>query len=780
MADTGERESVESTKLLEAPKELDAPARIDDVFRSDVPRQRPWSTGVDVPLPEEAGFTPWEHWAWERIIRGQIADMSLYEPGENDPDKDVRPVLSARSAYANDRWSEEEKADYAKARELCQWRRALMDSKPEAVRKAIEDASEEERKKLSPEQAQVLEEFQEDADAVRAKVEEFDALEDAYWPAWQTLSEAFLRTVLFHDPWASAIDGSGIRIFHARVTETLNWSARTTFGQLVMHSCRFERELIWQRMSVRGLCSLQGSTLAGGFSGDGLMAPNGFFCRWGFVVHGDLGLNGARIGSTLDLDKATVNGVLRGDGLWIEGSLFCRRAKLGADVVLVAMNCGSSLQFVRSTIAGSMDISEARIGKRAALGEAVIEGRLTANNIGVEENLECQSLTSKGGVMLSGAKIGGQLNLNQAKLNGGLYATGISVQQSMFLAGGFEVRGRLDLIEAKIGGMILFGASTIGGELSAHSMRVDGMMFLRNSTMNGDVNFGGAKFHSDLQLRESRINGNVDLTGARIDGELHLEKDAEKPGPTWGPKATLILRNTKVGALAGSIGALERKITKKKTCAVPCDLSGFRYERLGGLGAEPGSTLASAPVGRLKRLLRTRAHREDKSFDSQPYVTLATALDGAGRPAKANRIRISANNHELFAHGTRLTRRISLALSWLFVGYGLRNWRAAALFLLTILAAASFGAYLTSAWRDPDDLARWFWFATDSAVPVVELDASHAQFLAKQLNSSPGEEPVGVVSVFNGLKVLGLISLTYLAAGLTGIAVGARESASRG
>lgn len=47
------------------------------------PRQRPWDTGVSVPLPEGVGFTDAERWAWAQIIRGDIADMR-FSTGQDD------------------------------------------------------------------------------------------------------------------------------------------------------------------------------------------------------------------------------------------------------------------------------------------------------------------------------------------------------------------------------------------------------------------------------------------------------------------------------------------------------------------------------------------------------------------------------------------------------------------------------------------------------------------------------------------------------------------------
>ena len=96
------------------------------MMTSDTPRQRPWDQDACAPLPPEAGFTAWETWVWERVIRGEVADLSRY-PGEPE-ERDVDPANAAN------------------------------------------------------------------------------------WPAHRVLSERFLRTILFHPPWATAPERPGVRI----------------------------------------------------------------------------------------------------------------------------------------------------------------------------------------------------------------------------------------------------------------------------------------------------------------------------------------------------------------------------------------------------------------------------------------------------------------------------------------------------------------------------------------------------------------------------------------
>jgi len=64
---------------------------------------------------------------------------------------------------------------------------------------------------------------------------------DSTWPdpkdassfeAQHILSELFLRTILFHEPWASAPERPRVRIANALIDDAVDWSARATKGAL--------------------------------------------------------------------------------------------------------------------------------------------------------------------------------------------------------------------------------------------------------------------------------------------------------------------------------------------------------------------------------------------------------------------------------------------------------------------------------------------------------------------------------------------------------------------
>ncbi len=540
----------------------------------------------------------------------------------------------------------------------------------------------------------------------------FDPADTDGWPAHRVLSERFLRTIYFHAPWASALERPTINIWCAKIEDEVDWQGRQTRGEMRFFRCRFVERFSLRGARIAGILDLQGCQFDDDFMADGLNVAGDLFMRNGVVAHGGTRLLGATIDGDLDFSASTFHGALYVNKAIVRGDLLCTEEFHAHDAVV-----------------------------------------------------------------FRGAQIGDTADFTSAKFEGDFFADRLTAQGSLYCRRGFRATGTTYLLGARIASQADFSSSRFDGDISADGMSVGGDFYMRDMEHLGAANLQGVSVGQDLQLRGSTIDGVVDLTGARITGELHLAYSDDAPGPTWGPEARLVLRNAQAGALAGSINSLMAKDARGRARPVPCDLSGFQYERLGGLGASAGETLASAKSSALIGLLGTRARGEDKRLDAQPYLALASALDEAGRRQKADRIRVSAGNHELFAKDTGLLRRLALAMSWLFVGYGHRNWRAGLWFLASVLGGAALGLHASGDTSpELESMLRWFWFSADNAIPVVELDAGHREFLAARLGADDASlAPVGIASAFHGLKLFGFLVLTYLAAGVTGLAAGARR-----
>ncbi|MGF1464485.1 MAG: hypothetical protein ACFB2Z_15240 [Maricaulaceae bacterium] len=452
------------------------------------------------------------------------------------------------------------------------------------------------------------------------------------WPEHRILSDAFLRVVLFHEPYVSAPEQPEFEFWGARIDDPLAWDGRQTRGDLIFSKCRFAKPWAWRGGHVRGTLNLQASHIAasdGALTFDRLRIDGGFFARDGFVC--------------------------------------------------------------------------------------------------------------KGSIRSFGASIGGQAAFVDATLNGDLSAAGATIHDGLFL---------------------------------------------RDLTLTGQANLVAVKIGSHLQLLGSTIDGEINLTGATVDGELHLEQTDPNTRPKWRPGASLILRNVNAGALAGSVDAF--KIATDDGAHgdfIAMDLAGFRYDRIGGLGAKDGATLAQAKVEDLKAWLRAGSHPE--TYTPEPYRQLAHALDAAGYPGKAKRILHAMRRYQCDCETGR--RKLWLSLQGRLIGFGYHNNYAIRWFLAFGAIAMGAGLVLTGHRFDPSpagiaEFFQWVWFTIGNGLPLILLDKAHETFLAAQVfpnepNPDPQKVPVGLASLFYVQKILGFVVLTYLAAGLSGLA--SREPAAK-
>lgn len=532
------------------------------------------------------------------------------------------------------------------------------------------------------------------------------------WPAHREVSARFMRAILFVAPWSTAPTRPFVRIACARFSEELDWENEIYPGELGLTKCLFKKNLTLRGLRLK-LFNLWGSRFEGSLRGDRLVIESGLFCRDGFSAVGDIRLLGARVGQ-VEFSGATLDGDLAADGLVVEGDFFCN------------------------------------------------------------SEFKC-----KGEIRLLGAHIGGDLAFNSAKLDGPLCADRLVVEGGFFCREGFVAKKEVRLLGARIAGSATFVGATIEGLLRADSLVVDGSLFLRDMKLFA-ADLLSARVGWVLQLSRSVISGEIDLTGAEIRGELSLAL-SDDDGPNWGPDARLVLRNAKVGALAGGLDAFRRD----KKHFVACDLGGFSYDRIGGVGAGAvGSTLASAKGRDLRAWLKQCRPRDH--FDPAPYLTLAKALRDAGRSDRSADVRNALGNYELVAKGTPLAQRFMLALSWLFIGYGERNHRAVLAFVLLGLMATYVGYWQDmislprgspAGWEDLRAWLSWAGFAFGNSIPLVTLDPAHATFLQDHFCVDPGplkctraDVPFGLTGFFYVTKVVGFIILSYLAAGLSGLA----------
>ncbi len=433
--------------------------------------------------------------------------------------------------------------------------------------------------------------------------------------------------------------------------------------------------------------------------------------------------------------------------------------------------------FVQERLVRPVSIMSARVSGRVNLEDASLDGSLNFGYMRFDDAVRFKGAEVKGGIALIACHLLGGLVANELRVTGGLS-----------ISSGSMVIGEVGLRAATIGSNLdligsVFGAVQNGRCIAGDNMTVRGDVYLRGgSVCIGDLGFPGAELMQDLHICDSAFNGLFDLASAKIRGEVRLDEQRLRMGPPhWSALTELNLQNTKVGALQGSLEAW-----KCGAGFVRRNLDGLSVDRLsGGTG---GASLDRASAKELIAWIEqdTEHSGNGGTFSPSPYLAVADALEKAGAGDKARKVRIA---HE---------RRVTRSMSWLSVSapnklgrslvmgpmtaYGYEPMRATFWFAGLVVLFALGGLFweLTSAaeyvppgWRD---IVAWLGFSFESALPLIDLDPVSDTFLEDRFGVSVdafGEKaydelPKGLRALFAAERVLGLIILSVLVAGLTG------------
>ena len=441
---------------------------------------------------------------------------------------------------------------------------------------------------------------------------------------------------------------------------------------------------------IAGDVAFIGSTVTGKLNTDGLQVGGSLLLHDGSTF-AEIDLLGARIAGDAAFNGSTVTGKLNADGLEVGGSLFLRDGGTFAGIRLLGARVAHNAEFNGSTVTGKLNADRLEVG-----------GSLFLRDGGTFADID-----------LLGAKIAGNAEFNGSTVTGKLNAGGLGVGGSLFLRDGGTFAD-IDLLDAKIAGNAEFDGSTVTGKLNAPGSDVDGNLYLRDGSTFTHIGLIGAKIGGDVQLSGGVFGGEFDLTGAAISGELHLYSGWLKRSPTWQNGASLILRNAKADVLqargnswnmSGGDGLL------------PTDLTGFTFNRLGGLDmlGEPsmGDESADWLIGWIEA---QRDHGEN--YDPQPYTQMAQVLEATGATDKAKAIRYAKFEHK-HDHDTSMSafRRWLLTLEKYFVGYGVYPFRA----LYWFIGLVVLGGFIAQCSKGPS-VQRWMglWYSLENALPLIE------------------------------------------------------------
>ncbi|MGE4037947.1 MAG: hypothetical protein AB7F85_09400 [Hyphomonadaceae bacterium] len=410
------------------------------------PRQRPWDTGVSVPLPDGVGFTDAERWAWAQIIRGDIADMR-FSTGQDD-------------GAGSDANEEIDGPDGVKV--LKPW-----------------PAS----RKLS---ARFFDTILFQEPWASAKVRPWVRVYCAWIDERERLN------------WAHAQAPDELALLCSRIDAQPIWQGTRFAGSVSLSGARLQQGLLGDRLQVGGslqcregftsgadirllgahICGnlgMDGAQLTSALAADGIRIDGGLFCRDGFRARGEVRLLHARIQGSAEFAKCELNG-LSGDGMIVGGNLGMDGAQLTSALAADGIRIDGGL-FCRDGFRarGEVRLLHARIQGSAEFAKCELNG-LSGDGMIVGGNLFMQdNFKSTGPVRLPSARVGAVMTIIGAELEKGLTADGLHIEGSLLCRGGARVEDEVNLLGARINnnaqlrgnfnGLVDLTGSEIAGEL---------------------------------------------------------------------------------------------------------------------------------------------------------------------------------------------------------------------------------------------------------------------------------------------------------------------------
>jgi hypothetical protein len=282
-----------------------------------------------------------------------------------------------------------------------------------------------------------------------------DALDSAKarCPEARILRPAFLDTILFREPVASAIPRQGVRIASACFTEGLNLD-----GGVARHTLA----LTWSRIPSLDLTNVR--------------------------VQGDIRLTGSSIAGPLTLEGAKIEGVLAVDSHAKVASMSLYGAKVGGNVIMRGATVASLLNLDHSEIGGGFLASDsAQFARIDAFGTNIasdfdlhgssVLGMLVLSNARIDGNLVLSNGAAIRAVDMRSSRVAGSVDLRGAHVEHEVAIESSRIDEDVLLGRRADII-RLRLVYDSIAGSVEIGAGSYGA------------MNLSGTKISQDLRFG--------------------------------------------------------------------------------------------------------------------------------------------------------------------------------------------------------------------------------------------------------------------------------------------------
>ncbi|MCY3876136.1 MAG: hypothetical protein OXF88_17830 [Rhodobacteraceae bacterium] len=652
--------------------------------------------------------------------------------------------------------------------------------------------------------------------------EEFNPTDPEHLNKWsdkgRMLHRNFLKTILLHEPFQSAIPPWGVHIIGAVFQHDVDLRYGTIDRRLFLEESAFAASVLLGQVTTSATVSFNGSKITGKLGMNTISVGGNLYMRkkaefkdvdmtgaivgglinmTGSTFRGTLGMNGISVGRSLFMgekadfeDVVDMTGAIVGEQIDMNGSTF--RGTLGMNGISV----GESLFMRKKAEFKDVDMTGAIVGGLINMTGSTFRGTLGMNGISVGRSLFMgEKADFEDVVDMTGAIVGEQIDMNGSTFRGTLGMNGISVGESLFMRKKAEFKD-VDMTGAIVGGQLGMTGSTFRGTLGMEAISVGRNLFMHKKAEFEDVNMTGANVGGQISMTGSTFRGTLDMDAISVGESLFMRGQAEfkdvsvissRIDANLDARSAILgnldLTGTKIGGelRLGTIGndvAWKNYNTEDKEPDSPrmilqntnvgalqdtksswpsvLELNGFTFERLGGFRASE----EELPHNRGSDWYIDWLER-DQTYSPQPYRQLARILDASGHQSMASDILFASREREFReAWPDEPKKWLGLLMLRMTVGYG-HGWRYFwALGWVAFFTVLGTGILRLKEERLDNGKKLGFWYSLDMLLPIVRLREKHYE---ADLSNE------WVRYYFFGHKVVGYVLVFFVLAGMTGL-----------
>ena len=243
--------------------------------------------------------------------------------------------------------------------------------------------------------------------------EEFNPTDPEHLNKWsdkgRMLHRNFLKTILLHEPFQSAIPPWGVHIIGAVFQHDVDLRYGTIDRRLFLEESAFAASVLLGQVTTSATVSFNGSKITGKLGMNTISVGGNLYMRKKAEFK-DVDMTGAIVGGQLGMTGSTFRGTLGMEAISVGRNLFMHKKAEFEDVNMTGANVGGQISMTGSTFRGTLDMDAISVGESLFMrGQAEFKD-VSVISSRIDANLDARSAIL-GNLDLTGTKIGGELRL---------------------------------------------------------------------------------------------------------------------------------------------------------------------------------------------------------------------------------------------------------------------------------------------------------------------------------------------------------------------------------